>query len=78
MNLGLNMFCAPSAGSVARINALPALLVGSSDGCVPTKYEHRSRSFIKITAGETSVCQKGKGGLGQETHFVFSGHIRFY
>lgn len=72
------MFCAPSAGSEARISALPAVPVGSNDGRVPTKYEHRSRSFIKITAGETSVHQKGKGGLGQETHFVFSGRVRFY
>jgi len=78
MNLGLNTFCAPSAGAGARINALPALPVGSGDERVPTKYGHGSRSFIKFAAGETSVRQKGKGGLGQETHFVVSGHVRFY
>lgn len=72
------MFCAPSAGSVARINTLPALPMGSSDGCVPRKYKLKSRSFIKITGGETSMHQKGKGGLGQETYFIFSGHGRFY
>lgn len=72
------MFCAPSAGSAARINTLAALPMGSCDGRVPTTYEHRSRSFIKIAAGETSVRQRGKGGLGQETHFLFSGRIRFY
>lgn len=72
------MFRAPSAGSAARINALPALPVGSGDGRVPTKYEHGSRSFIKIATGETSVHQKGKGGLGQETRFVFSGCVGFY
>lgn len=72
------MFCAPSAGSAARINALPALPMGSGDGRVPTKYKHRSRSFIKIAVGETSVCQKGEGGLGQETRFVCSGRVRFY
>lgn len=70
------MFCAPSAGSAAMINALPALPMGSSDRRVPAKYKHRS--IIKIAAEETSALQKGKGGLGQETHFVFSGRIRFY
>lgn len=56
------MFCAPSAGSAVRINALPALPVGSSGECVPTKYERGSWSFLKITAEETSVHQKGKSG----------------
>lgn len=76
MSLGLNTFCAPSAGSVAWISAL--LPWGAVMDVCPQSMSTGGRSFIKIKAGETSLSQEGKRGLGQETHFVFSGCISFY
>lgn len=51
MNLGQNTFCAPSAGSAARINTLPAIPVGSGDGRVPTKCEHRRGASVMLQQG---------------------------
>lgn len=76
MSLDLNTFCAPSAGSAAWISAL--LPWGVVMDVCPQSMTAGAGGFIKIKAGETSLCQKGKGSLGQETPFVFSGRIRFY
>lgn len=59
------MFCAPSAGSVARINALPASPWGAvMDVCPQSTNPRAGWSFIKITGAETSMHRKGKRWFG--------------
>lgn len=60
MNLGQNMFCAPSAGSAARINTLRALPVGSGGGRVPTKCEHGRGASLKLQQESPWHGREGK------------------